>query len=117
MIVAVCNPTCSGLTDTCDAGTCKCGSSSACSTAIATRCLSGVCKCGQASQCTAGTTVPSCLYSQGQTPDLSIAFHVLFSTCKVIIFVISQKGEIGVLFDYLYYKLFSLQQMTNIFYF
>ena len=97
MIVAVCNPTCSGLTDTCDAGTCKCGSSSACSTSVATRCLSGVCKCGQANQCTAGTTVPSCLYSQGQTPDQSIAFHVLFSTCKVIIFVISQKGEIVVL--------------------
>ena len=86
MFLAVCNPTCSGVTDTCDAGTCKCGSAAACSLPTATQCTSGACKCGSATACTTGTTIPSCLYSAGQTPDLSVFLQVQYSTCKVVIF-------------------------------
>merc|ERR1711994_5379 len=49
---------CSGASDTCDRGICKCGSSSACS-GTTDRCDSGTCKCGSNAECS-GTT-PVCI--------------------------------------------------------
>ena len=72
------------LSNICTSATCKCGSSTACSLPTATRCNSGTCKCGQGSLCTAGTRYASCLYSDGDI-DLSIALEVLYSNCKVYI--------------------------------
>jgi len=46
----VCKPACAGNTDTCDQGTCKCGSAPPC-TSVADTCTSGVCKCGAGSAC------------------------------------------------------------------
>ena len=47
-------PSCSGSSDTCVSGACMCGTAAACSGASDT-CASGVCKCGSAAAC-AGTT-------------------------------------------------------------
>ena len=82
--LALCSPACSGTTDTCDAGTCKCGTEAdadacASSDTLSNRCVSGVCLCGVSTLCTIGTTTPVCLDQRGKTPGTSNTV----ATCKV----------------------------------
>ena len=66
-----CNPPCKGTTDTCDQGTCKCGSSPACS-GISDTCVSGACKCGAAPACSgASDTCTSGICKCGTAPSCS----------------------------------------------
>ena len=51
--------TCSGTSDTCVNGVCKCGSNAAC-TVTGETCSSGACKCGSANSCSGSTSAPYC---------------------------------------------------------
>jgi len=78
-----CSPPCKGTTDTCDQGTCKCGSSPACSGTSDT-CVSGVCKCGTSAACSGATdTCTSGTCKCGTNPACSGAADTCVSgACK-----------------------------------
>ena len=75
--------TCSDNSDTCAAGdTCKCGAATACggSSVLDNICTGSTCKCGSDNKCTAGTTLATCLATDGtSTPTSSDTT----ATCKV----------------------------------
>jgi hypothetical protein len=50
----ICSPPCTGITDTCDQGRCKCGSSPPCS-GNSNTCTSGTCRCGSSPACIGST--------------------------------------------------------------
>lgn len=83
-------PLCTLTTDTCDAGTCFCGTANECGTdTLSNRCLDSVCVCGVSASCTSGTRYATCLDQLGNTPGSSNTV----ATCKVGNFILYQIWE------------------------
>ena len=74
---------CHENSDNCAAGdTCKCGAADACggSSVLDNICTGATCKCGSATACTAGTTLATCLATDGTSTPAS---SDTTATCKV----------------------------------